>query len=233
MIIIPVIDIKDGQVVLAQGGRRDRYHPVQSPLSPTSAPADIATGLLRLFRFRHLYVADIDAIERRAPNDVAIAEITKVAYGIDIWVDNGIADAVAASAWLRRFPHSLVIGSESQNDCSTLAALHAEPRAVLSLDFRGNSFAGPPALHHDVASWPSRVIVMTLDRVGTATGPDTHRVAEIAERANGRAVFAAGGVRNAGDLDQLAHAGATGVLVATALHAGALTAHDLGRATPP
>ena len=40
MDVIPVIDIKNGQVVHAQGGRRDSYRPIQTPLSATSDPAD-------------------------------------------------------------------------------------------------------------------------------------------------------------------------------------------------
>ena len=67
MDVIPVIDIKNGQVVHAQGGRRDSYRPIRTPLSPTSAPADVAAGLLRLAPFRNLYIADLDAIEGRRP----------------------------------------------------------------------------------------------------------------------------------------------------------------------
>ena len=68
---------------------------------------------------------------------------------------------------------------------------------------------------------------MTLARVGGAAGPDTDRVAGIVARAQGRAVVGAGGVRNKADLSALENAGAAAVLVATALHTGALTAVDL------
>ncbi len=227
MDVIPVIDIKDGQVVHAQGGRRDTYRPIRTPLSATSEPADVAAGLLRLFPFRCLYIADLDAIERRRPNDAAIAAIAVVAAGVELWVDNGIADAAAARAWLLRCPHSLVIGSESQDGTQTIAALHNEGRVLLSLDFRGDEFQGAAMLHDDAASWPARVIVMTLARVGAQGGPDAPRVAGIVARAQGRAVFGAGGVRNRDDLRALADAGAAGVLVATALHTGALTAQDI------
>jgi HisA/HisF family protein len=227
MDVIPVIDIKNGQVVHAQGGRRDSYRPIQTPLSPTCAPADVAAGLLRLAAFRKLYIADLDAIEGRAPNDAAIDSIAAAVPGVELWVDNGIADADAARAWLERCAHCLVIGSESQPGLGTIQSLRGEARVLLSLDFRGDAFQGPATLLDDAASWPARLIVMTLARVGGAAGPDTARVAAIVARANGRQVFGAGGVRGSTDLCALETAGAAGVLVATALHTGALTRADL------
>jgi phosphoribosylformimino-5-aminoimidazole carboxamide ribotide isomerase len=228
MDVVPVIDIKDGQVVHAQGGRRDSYRPIQTPLSATSAPADVAAGLLTLFPFRKLYIADLDAIEGRALNDAAIEAIAQAVPGVELWIDNGIADAAAARTWLERFSHCLVIGSESQNGAETILALRDQRRVLLSLDFRDDIFQGPAILHDDPAAWPARVIVMTLARVGVAGGPDIERVSGVVVRANGRAVFGAGGIRDGADLAALATAGAAGVLVATALHTGSLTEADLG-----
>jgi phosphoribosylformimino-5-aminoimidazole carboxamide ribotide isomerase len=227
MQVIPVIDIKNGQVVHAQGGRRDSYRPIQTPLSPTSEPADIAAGLLRLAPFRHLYIADLDAIEGRAPNDAAIHAIAETVPTVELWIDNGIGDAPTASAWLQRWPHSLVIGSESQRDTATIISLRDEPRVLLSLDFRGDAFQGPPELLADPIFWPARVIVMTLARVGAGAGPDTGRVAAIVAQAAERSIFAAGGVRHGADIAELETAGAAGVLVATALHTGALPRGEL------
>nr|WP_294523975.1 HisA/HisF-related TIM barrel protein [uncultured Rhodopila sp.] len=227
MDVIPVIDIKNGEVVHAQGGRRDSYRPIRTQLSATSAPADVAAGLLRLAPFRQLYVADLDAIEGRAANDAAIAAIARAVPGVELWIDNGIGDADAARAWLGECGHSLVIGSESQHGIKTIQSLREERRVLLSLDFRGDAFQGPVALLDDAALWPARVIVMTLARVGGAAGPDTERVASIIARAGGRAVVGAGGVRDKADLSALQQAGASAVLVATALHTGALTAEDL------
>jgi phosphoribosylformimino-5-aminoimidazole carboxamide ribotide isomerase len=227
MDVIPVIDIKSGEVVHAQGGRRDSYRPIQTPLSPTSAPADVAAGLLRLAPFRQLYIADLDAIEGRGANDAAIEAIARAVPGVELWIDNGIAEAEAARAWLGGCAHCLVIGSESQHGIETIQSLRDERRVLLSLDFRGDAFQGPAGLLDDAAFWSARVIVMTLARVGAAAGPDTARVASIAARAQGRAIIGAGGVRNKADLSALKQAGAAAVLVATALHSGALTAEDL------
>ena len=61
---------------------------------------------------------------------------------------------------------------------------------------------GPEALFDDPSLWPARVIVMTLDRVGSGGGPDVARLQDIASRAGSRRVYAAGGIRDRADLDR-------------------------------
>jgi phosphoribosylformimino-5-aminoimidazole carboxamide ribotide isomerase len=70
---------------------------------------------------------------------------------------------------------------------------------------------------------------MTLARVGSGAGPDTARIAEIRARAPGRSIYAAGGVRDAGDLAALQQLGVAGALVATSLHDGRLSGADIAR----
>lgn len=67
---------------------------------------------------------------------------------------------------------------------------------------------------------------MSLDRVGTANGPDVERLKDVVERAGRRAVYASGGIRSIGD-QAVADAGAHGALIATALHAGAVTQNEI------
>lgn len=228
MEVIPVIDLKNGVVVHARGGARDSYQPIRTPLSPTSEPEDVVAGLLRLHSFRHLYIADLDAIERRGDHDRTCAELAARFPGLELWVDNGIGDPEAASAWLQRGVGCLVAGSESQQDLRLLQALHRHDRLILSLDFRGDAFQGAADIATSPALWPARLITMTLARVGAGQGPDLERLAAIRRRASDRVLlFAAGGVRGPQDLLHLADVGAAGVLVATALHSGALSAADL------
>jgi len=227
MEIIPVIDMKGGEVVHARAGKRDDYRPIETPLSPSSTPRDVVAGLLRRFPFRHLYVADLDAIERRGNHDAALAFLAVEQTDLDLWVDNGIHDGATAAAWLDRDLGRLVIGSESQTETGLLRALRYHPRAALSLDFRGDTFVGPSEILENADIWPERVIVMTLARVGAGQGPDLHRLADIQRRAPRRLVYAAGGVRTIVDLRALAEMGIAGALVATALHAGTITSADL------
>lgn len=231
MDILPVLDLKSGHAVHARMGRRDQYGPIETPLCRGSAPADVVDGLLRLAPFPRLYVADLDAIERRGDHAQALRALAATRPALELWVDCGVADAAAARSWLDGNPGALVLGSESLDGTATLHGLRRERRVVLSLDFRGDAFAGPESLLDDVAAWPDRVVVMTLARVGAAQGPDLEHVAAIVGRAEGREVYAAGGVRDTGDLKALRRVGAAGALVATALHCGAITREDVVAAT--
>ena len=98
---------------------------------------------------------------------------------------------------------------------------------MLSLDFRDDEFQGPPALLEDASLWPERIIVMTLARVGGASGPDFMRLRSILAKAEGRRVFAAGGLRHMQDGLVLRELGITGILTASALHSGALTREEI------
>jgi uncharacterized protein related to proFAR isomerase len=225
MDVIPVIDVRHGVAVHARQGQRDRYKPLETPLAQGSDPVAVARGLLSLFPFRSIYVADLDGIEGRGRHEGLAARLTAALPGVEFWIDDGTsADAAVARAG-GVFP---VVGSESLAD-DDLGRLPKEPGGLfaLSLDFRGDGFVGPQALLDDAALWPERVIVMTLARVGAGEGPDLQRVAAIVARAGARRVYAAGGVRHLADLKALREAGAAGALVATALHAGTITAGDL------
>ena len=224
MDVIPVIDVRHGVAVHARQGQRDQYKPLETPLARGSDPVAVARGLLSFFPFRAIYVADLDGIEGRGRREALAAGLTAAAPGVEFWIDDGdSADAPVASAGV--LP---VVGSESLAE-DDLERLRKEPgrRFALSLDFRGDGFVGPQALLDDAALWPERVIVMTLARVGAGEGPDLQRVAAIVARAGARRVYAAGGVRHLADLKALREAGAAGALVATALHAGTITAGDL------
>jgi phosphoribosylformimino-5-aminoimidazole carboxamide ribotide isomerase len=226
--IIPVIDLKGGQVVRAQRGERHLYAPIKTPLSPTSRPRDVVAGFLGLHQFRAIYVADLDAIEGRSRDAACVTELEAAFPDVSFWVDAGIGTSVQLTAWLGAHRGDLVLGSESLRDDSLIARLSALPRSLLSLDFRGEEFQGPAQLAEDETLWPQRVIVMTLGRVGSHAGPDLDRLRQISTKAVGRhAIYAAGGVRGPADLQVLEQAGLAGVLVASALHDGVIATKHL------
>ncbi len=222
MRIIPVIDLMHGLVVRARQGERAAYQPIDTPLSPTADPVDVVTGLMRLAPFRILYVADLDAILERGDNFAVLDRLRRAFPDCQLWIDNGAADARRVDA-TRPFG-AAVLGSESQRD---LALVASERDALLSLDFREDAFQGPPELLARPDLWPSRIIVMTLARIGGGAGPDLQRLAAIRRAAGPRDVYAAGGLRDRADLEALQAAGVAGVLAASALHDGRITGADL------
>lgn len=227
MNIIPVLDLRGGAVVRAQSGERHRYRPIVTPLSPTSDPVDVTRGLLSVHPFTTFYLADLDGIEATGNNDRALHRLRAEFPALAFWVDNGVADVAAANRWLDGGLGDLVIGSESQKDLALARHLAGHDRVVLSLDFRGDAFQGPPALLDDPAAWPRRLIVMTLARVGSGAGPDLDRLGAVRHAAPDRAIHAAGGVRDGADLAALKRAGIAGALVATSLHDGRLRSDDI------
>ena len=220
MEVVPVLDLKHGLVVRARMGDRAAYAPIETPLAPSPEPLAVAEGLLGLHPFARLYLADLDGIEGRGRNDAVVAALAARFPAVELWVDNGIADPTDARAFLRAHRARLVIGSESQSDATLPRALGAG--AVLSIDFRGETFVGPPALRDDPATWADDVIAMTLARVGSNAGPDFERLAALRALSPTTRLWAAGGVRGLDDLSRLAAEGVAGALVATALHDGRL-----------
>jgi HisA/HisF family protein len=229
MEVIPVIDLKDGAVVHARVGIRSAYAPIETPLSPTSRPTDVARGLLSIFPFKKFYVADLNAIENKDNNNAALKRLSLDFPELVFWVDAGIADVHHAQRWFEAGLGHLVLGSETQRDSDLIRFLCRNNRTILSLDFRGDAFLGPASLLNEANIWPTNVIVMTLARVGSASGPDMNWLTTIKSRAANRQVYAAGGVRDANDLASLAAAGIAGALVATSLHNGKLTGAQIAR----
>lgn len=222
---IPVIDLMGGEVVRARMGERSAYRPLESPLSPSSDPIAVVSGLIAVYPFPILYVADLDAIEGKGDNLSALRRLRSNFPALEMWIDNGAADEAALEALAGL--GAPVIGSESQRDGALVARHRDSRRVVLSLDFRGEAFQGPPGILAEPALWPRRVIVMTLARVGAGAGPDLERLGAIRSIAQNCEIYAAGGVRDATDLKALKAAGASGALIATALHERRIVRADL------
>ncbi len=234
MDVIPVIDVQHGIAVQAVRGERAAYRPLSSPLAASADPVAVAKGLQSLFSFQNLYVADLDGIEGRGMNKHLPHQLTAALPDVRIWIDDGTVPQAVLKRTQSESRTMVVIGSESitcRQDVDALRALDSSCYA-LSLDYKGDRFVGPPDLLDDPSLWPARVIVMTLARVGSNEGPDLERVGDVIARGAGtRRVYAAGGVRNKGDITALRGIGATGVLVASALHAGKISADDLRKIT--
>jgi phosphoribosylformimino-5-aminoimidazole carboxamide ribotide isomerase len=232
--IIPVIDLKGGLVVHARRGERETYQPIRSSLARGADPVEITAALLRLHPFQTLYLADIDAIQRRGSNVGKIEAIHDAFPQVELWVDAGIADHVGLTRWRIRNLGRAVIGTECEPDATLVAALRsmaAGPSPVLSLDFGAHGLCGSADLLARPDAWPGDVIVMTLARVGSGAGPDLETLAAVLAQSGGRRVFAAGGIRDADDLEAVRRLGVSGALVASSLHDGRLSASDLARGT--
>jgi phosphoribosylformimino-5-aminoimidazole carboxamide ribotide isomerase len=242
MQVIPVLDLLDGHVVRAVRGERAAYRPIQSRLTAGSEPLAIARALLAASGARTLYVADLGAILQRGAHAAQLAALRAALPGIELWLDAGFADYASMRTLFdhidaidtidtigQRDDHRAhlnlatlvpVFGTESLRDVHALqSAQTAGLSPILSLDHRAGQLLTAAELERSPAWWPSRVIAMTLDQVGSYAGPDLGTFERIrASAAAHTTVIGAGGIRNRDDLTAAASTDASAWLVASALH---------------
>ena len=242
MKVIPVIDISRGIAVHARRGERMTYGPIRSTLLPGADPLALLQAYCRALESTAAYVADLDAIMGLGDNLGTIAEMAAAEPQLELFVDAGIRTADEARRLLEAGAKKVVIASES------LASLDAasEPMAALgpgkgvfSIDLRGRTMIWREASSEsqdpfEVAALLTSLgfreaILLEMKRIGTGSGADAGFVGKIARAAPGIKFIVGGGIKEAAELRLLQRAGATAVLLATALHDGTITREDLIR----
>ena len=239
--LIPVLDVMDGQVVRAVGGRREEYRPVVSTLTNSTKPVEVARALLRATEAAELYVADLDAITGEDRSGCVAATLAEQC-GCRLFIDQGIR----TPADFRSIPRGKnvvpVLG------CETLAGPDAALAAgfdflsdwAFSVDLsRGRllgdwSAWGEFGVRSDGDVWgmaatavmtmgSGTLIVLDLADVGTMSGPNTeYWCRKIKATMPEVELIAGGGVRNWNDVTRLGELGVDAVLAASALHDGTL-----------
>lgn len=234
MRIVPVLDLKGGVVVHARRGERDAYAPLRSPLVDGSEPVAVARALCAVCRTSTLYVADLDAL---AGEPADVATLSALAAVADPWVDAGATTRERAAELAAAGVARNVVGTESltgdEADEDEAANRTTTLRRVLSIDLREGKLISPrrelagreavAAASLATALGVRELLVIDLALVGSGAGPPLHAVEQLAEVLPGVAIYAGGGVRHDADVRALESAGATGALVATALHEGRIT----------
>lgn len=236
--ILPVLDLLNGIVVRGVGGRRDEYRPVESVLTTSAKPLDVARAFRERLGLTTLYVADLDGILHQRPNEHLFRQLAN--DGFELWIDGGLRSFDDANRLLNARTAKVIVGLETLSDVRLLSTLIGEfgaERVVFSLDLK----AERPMLGE--ADWPdttplgivrtvidlgiTQLIVLDLASVGEQRGPSTLDLcAAIRQFAPTVRLITGGGVRHAADLEPLQAARIDGVLLATALHNGAIGRRD-------
>jgi len=247
--VIPVIDLKQGQVVRGIAGRREEYRPIESRLCGDARPGSVGAALAAA-GFGQVYLADLDAIEAghrgAAPQPALEVYEELMRIGLDLWVDAGTSDLRLARSlnrlWLGdRQLAGIVAGLESMPDPEFLGelcfAIRPE-RLIFSLDLkdgvpllvRGSEWEGLAAeeiAENAIECGVQRIIVLDLARVGVGEGVGTESLVRTLRSLDADLeIIAGGGVRSMHDLESLARAGCDAALVASALHDGRLSAEE-------
>jgi phosphoribosylformimino-5-aminoimidazole carboxamide ribotide isomerase len=183
MRIIPVLDIKAGRAVHAVAGNRAHYEPLKSVLHEGCDPFALARAYREVLGLSELYVADLDAIEGRMPNNDVLRNLARLAEACkpeppskamehtsrsrgEIWLDLGVRDRcdlslpVGAGAWV------VILGLETLGGPRPLQRIMANgdpDRIAFSLDLREGS-----AMMDEASDWDAREPLRLADFAVTA-----------------------------------------------------------------
>src|SRR5215470_8940340 len=86
--ILPVLDMMNGQIVRGVAGRREEYRPIVSKLIDSAEPLAVARAFRDQFGFTEFYLADLDAIQ----SGQAALDVYRClqAEEFRLWIDAGI-----------------------------------------------------------------------------------------------------------------------------------------------
>ena len=223
--VIFVLDILDGQVVHAVKGEREKYGPIHnfSKVCETSDPLEIIDELVP----SEVYIADLDRLGNRGNNDEVVKQIG--------WKSKTMLDLGATSMDDVHLGHeladSIVIGTETATHDMLENATGFYPRSInVSIDIKGGQILTPePAFKlppieliqmlngYDI----NDLIILELSKVGTSSGINTEFLQQMVDHSDHN-ILLGGGVKDKDDISLLKDVGLEGVLVATAVHNGAL-----------
>jgi phosphoribosylformimino-5-aminoimidazole carboxamide ribotide isomerase len=235
--VIPVIDILNGIVVHAVRGIRKEYQPLQSVLTKSIEPLEIARTFKNI-GFTDLYVADLDAIIDCSTNFNILKKISNET-NLKLMVDAGVTSIDRAQRLLDNGVSKLIIGTETlqkKSFVSDTVRHFGNERIVISLDLKGNKTL--VKLGFDGCSDPfcllkqfkemeiSQIIVLDLLRVGSGEGVNVDFLRKVISEINVD-IYVGGGIRDINDLIELKSLGVSGALVATALHTGKISISHL------
>jgi phosphoribosylformimino-5-aminoimidazole carboxamide ribotide isomerase len=201
----------------------------------------IARAFRDILGLNEIYVADLNAIQdtgHRGHRDL-IASLAR-SERLDVILDAGISNIDDALAWFSLGIRKVIVGSETLHDLSSIRKFRDRidsDRLVFSLDIRaGKVLSRCPGLTAmspvellsllQQAGW-QEVILLDLGKVGSEEGMDGTFVAKMRAGFPDLSILVGGGISNPEQLIQLRSLGVAGVLLATALHRGIITAQHI------
>jgi phosphoribosylformimino-5-aminoimidazole carboxamide ribotide isomerase len=228
MLVIPVIDIKNGESVRMVQGLEDKtLHYSDSPLN-----------MARLFRKENakvIHITDLDgAVSGKRKNYDLIKEITE-SVGVPIQLGGGIRTYEIAEQLIKELGvYRIVIGTSAIDNIGLIQQLlkdFGKSKIVISVDVRNGFMTKDgwsnqtdiPALEFAMGMKSlgvERIIYQDVARVGSLNGPDTEGLKTIAIK-TGLKVTAAGGVSGYPDLrkiQELEQYGVDSVMMSRALY---------------
>ena len=114
MLVIPVLDLSRGLVVHAKKGDRKNYQPIISVISSSSKPKSVLSAFLKLYPFKIIYIADLDAIQGTGNQSLIINQLSLIFNQCEFWIDSGIRSLQNDTSHYKNNNIKLVFGSENK-----------------------------------------------------------------------------------------------------------------------
>ncbi len=227
MELIPAIDVLNNIVVKAFSGERKKYKPIKSKLINSSNLENIINSLLKEYKFKIIYIADLNAIMGNKNNLKIIKKVIKKFPQIDFWVDYGIKTFLDFKKF-KNMPFKTNIGSETLKNTMELKKIYKikKKEIILSLDFKNDLFLGPLNLIKNKKLWPKKNIFMMIDSIGRKKRPELLKFKKFGLDSK-KDYYLAGGISNNKDINFLKKNGFKGVILSTALHERNIIYKDL------
>ena len=228
LILLPAVDVKDGQAVrLVQGALENETKygdPLDAALDFQNAGAE------------WIHLVDLDAAFGIGSNAELLAEVVG-ALDVKVELSGGIRDNESLERALATGCARINLGTaalENPDWTAQVIANHGEKNAV-GLDVRGHTLAARgwtteggnlfETIERLDRDGCARYVLTDVAKDGTLMGPNINLLKEVAA-ATDRPIIASGGVSSLADLEalkELTGIGVEGAIVGKALYAGAFT----------
>ena len=238
MIVIPAIDLRQGQCVRLLRGNFDQC------TTYSKTPVDLAKSYEQL-GFTELHVVDLDGALTGDQKNQRVVEGICSATDLKIQLGGGIRTETAVASWINTGIARCVIGSIAVTDpvkVQSWIRKFGAGQIVLALDVREIDGARCLATHgwtrdtkqnlwECVASYDAvgskHVLCTDIARDGAMNGPSVSLYADFVERFPNQLIQASGGVRSIEDLKLLESARVSAAIVGRALLDGCIDEREL------
>ena len=220
--IIPVMDLKNGEAVSGKSGMRETYKPLKTIFSQSSDAVEIAKSL-KAAGAKRMYIADLDSIEGEGSNLQIVKKVNEI---IPVMLDAGANNVQRVEKFLK-FADKVIIATETLKTLKSLDEIFESfkrDELVLSIDIKNNELlARNMETDLDVMInkikdlKPNEIILLDISRVGTEKGVDNSLINKF--EAFKSSIIMGGGILE-GDIEELSSKGVHKFLVGSALHAG-------------
>lgn len=231
MLLIPAIDLKDGQCVrLRQGKMEDSTVFSDDPVAMAGRWVEAGT--------KRLHIVDLDgAFAGKPKNADVIHDIASAYPDIDIQIGGGIRDDDTIAAYLDAGVRYVIIGTKAVNDPHFISEVCAEfpTHIIVGLDAKDGKVAvdGWSKLsRHDVIDMAQRfenegvaaIVYTDISRDGMMQGVNVEATVKLAQAVN-IPVIASGGITNMDDIKALSaveEEGIMGAITGRAIYDGTI-----------